>query len=144
MVYHPAGYRVIGDWLSVVEGRLDHPASDHLERAARISAQLKAFLIRNDFEETWPKIQHNSPDLDGLERQFHRWFDGFRTLKLIHHLRDNGLPRQPIFDAVRELVDRSARIDPGIAWDNIADDIGVQEELLDVLRSRCAQTSTGD
>jgi hypothetical protein len=139
LVYHPTSYRVIGDWLSLVEGRLDHPASDLLERAARISTQLKEFLIRNEFAESWPRIQQNAPDLDGLGRQFHRWFDGFRTLKLIHYLRDNGLPRRPIFDAVRELIDRSAKNDPGVAWDDIACDIGAQEELIGVLRSRCGE-----
>jgi hypothetical protein len=139
MVYHPTSYRVVGDWLSVVEGRLDHPASDLLERAARISTHLRDFLTRNKFPESWPRLQQNAPDPDGLERQFHRWFDGFKTLKLIHYLRDNGLPRQTIFDAVRELIDRSAGIDPGIFWDDIVGDIGVQEELIGVLRSRCAE-----
>ena len=139
MVYHPTSYRVIGDWLSVIEGGLDHPASDLLERAAQISTQLKAFLIWNNFAESWPKLQRNAPDLDGLRQQFHRWFDAFRTLKLIHHLRDNGFPRQPIFDAVRELIDRSASDEPGIAWDDITTDIGAQEDLVDVLRSRCAE-----
>jgi len=139
MVYHPSSYQIIGDWLSMVEGHLDLPASDLLGRAARISNQLEAFLIGNDFAESWPKLQKNAPDLDGLRRQFHRWFDGFRTLKLIHHLRDNGFPRQPIFDAVRELIDRSARKDPGIAWDDIADDIGAQKKLIGVLRNRCAE-----
>lgn len=34
--------------------------------------------------------QANSPEQ--FERQFHQWFDGFRTLKFIHALRDDGLP----------------------------------------------------
>ncbi len=137
-VYHPDSYGVIGDWLSLVESRLDQPASDLLGCAAGISPPLEAFLIRNRFENTWPRLQHNSPDLNGLERQFHRWFDAFRTLKLIHHLRDNGFPRRPIINAVRDLIERIAGFEPGIAWDDIADDIGVQEELIGVLRNVCA------
>jgi hypothetical protein len=138
-VYHPRSYRIVGDWLSLVEHRLDHPASDLLEHAARISTHLKEFLIRNRFPESWPRLQQNAPDLDGLERQFHRWFDGFRTLKLIHYLRDNGLPRQSIFDAIRELIERSAGLDPGMIWDDVASDIRVQEELVGILRRRCAE-----
>ena len=30
----------------------------------------------------------------------HDWFDGFRTLKLVHNLRDNGLPNIPWADAI--------------------------------------------
>jgi hypothetical protein len=33
-----------------------------------------------------------SRDLDQFSRQMHTWFDAFRTLKLIHTLRDNDLP----------------------------------------------------
>lgn len=31
-------------------------------------------------------------------QQIHTWFDGFKTLKLIHHMRDNGHPGLPIND----------------------------------------------
>jgi hypothetical protein len=139
-VYHPASYRIVGEWLSSVGEHLDHTASNLLERAADISPDLETFLIRNRFDTTWPRIQHNAPDLEGLRRQFHRWFDAFRTLKLIHHLRDNGHRRQPIFDAVRELIDKSSGVDPGIAWEDIAEDIVAQEELVTALRLRCAES----
>lgn len=33
-----------------------------------------------------------SGELDQFTRQMHTWFDAFRTLKLIHFLRDHGLP----------------------------------------------------
>jgi len=29
-------------------------------------------------------------------RQFHQWFDAFRTLKFIHGIRDAGWPAQPL------------------------------------------------
>jgi hypothetical protein len=31
-----------------------------------------------------------------FQRQFHQWFDGFRTLKFIHALRDQGWPQQTL------------------------------------------------
>jgi hypothetical protein len=31
-----------------------------------------------------------------FQRQFHQWFDGFRTLKFIHALRDAGWPQQTL------------------------------------------------
>lgn len=34
------------------------------------------------------------------QKWFHDWFDGFRTLKLVHSLRDNGLPNIPWADAI--------------------------------------------
>ena len=40
-------------------------------------------------------LQHacrQSSDANQFKRQMHTWFDAFRTLKLIHHLRDHHLP----------------------------------------------------
>jgi hypothetical protein len=35
-------------------------------------------------------------------RAFHTWFDAFRTLKLIHALRDGGIPSLPYPEALAE------------------------------------------
>ena len=35
-------------------------------------------------------------------RAFHTWFDSFRTLKLIHALRDAGIPSLPYPEALAE------------------------------------------
>jgi hypothetical protein len=37
-----------------------------------------------------------SANLQQFERQMHAWFDAFRTLKLIHHLRDEYFPSVPL------------------------------------------------
>jgi hypothetical protein len=39
-----------------------------------------------------------------LERQFHTWFDGFKTLKLIHHLTEHGFPQQEMYSSVNTLL----------------------------------------
>jgi hypothetical protein len=65
-----------------------------------------------------------------------RWFDGFKTLKLIHFLRDHQLPDSPIFDAI-------VRIEPscsGEVTSDLIDDLEAQESLLEHLRRRCAET----
>jgi hypothetical protein len=40
-----------------------------------------------------------------LEKQKLKWFDGFRTLKLIHHLRDTVFPVINMFDAADQVFD---------------------------------------
>lgn len=37
-----------------------------------------------------------SKSLEQYMRQFHQWFDGFKTLKFIHGLRDRGWPKQSL------------------------------------------------
>jgi hypothetical protein len=135
-VYHPDVYRILGDWLSLVVNDLDRGASELLAEAGGISPRLTEFLKLNRFEEIWPRLQKNAPHHAGLELQFHRWFDGFKTLKLIHFLRDHQLPDSPIFDAM-------VRIEPSrpiTVTSNIIDDLEAQQTLLEQLRRRCAET----
>lgn len=45
------------------------------------------FMVSQKFGESWPKILRNTPASDVARRgAFHTWLDGFRTLKLVHHL----------------------------------------------------------
>jgi len=137
-VYHPESYRILGDWLSLVCNSLDRDASELLGGAGGISPQLREFLEVNRFEEIWPRLQQNAAHHEGLKSQFHRWFDGFKTLKLIHFLRDHQLPRFPIFDAI-------ARSEPscsGAVWRDLTDDLEAQEDLLELLRRRCVETDS--
>ena len=54
-----------------------------------------------------------------------QWFDGFRTLKLIHHLRDNSFPNINTFDAIDSLFEKMK-----ISC-NIKRDEGTNPELSD-------------
>ena len=136
-VYHPESYRILGAWLSMVGDGLDCTASDLLSGAGGISPQLREFLELNIFEEIWPRLRQNAAHHEGLERQFHRWFDGFKTLKLIHFLRDHQLSRLPIFDAINEILDRSDLNRSDVSRSDLVDDLDAQESLLELLRQHC-------
>jgi hypothetical protein len=43
-----------------------------------------------------------SSDADAMLRAFHTWFDAFRTLKLVHALRDRGFPSLDYRQALAE------------------------------------------
>jgi hypothetical protein len=137
-VYHPESYRILGSWLSLVGDGLDLGPRDILRRAGNISPQLREYLTLQGFEDIWPRLQQNAPDRKGLDAQFHRWFDGFKTLKLIHFLRDRRLPQFPIFEAIREILESSEPSSSCIPWDDMAEGLDPQEELLEILRRRCA------
>ncbi len=100
-VYHAESYAILKAWLSTVEAHLETTADELLKQAEAIHPELRHFLEHQAFAEHWPKLQHQAPNLDQLRAQFHRWFDGFKTLKLIHHLRDHTHPDQPTFEAYR-------------------------------------------
>ena len=50
----------------------------------------RAFLMAQGAREAWRRIGQQAPNSESYLRRLREWFDGFRTLKLIHHVRDNG------------------------------------------------------
>ena len=73
-----------------------------LSKASEIKKSLHQFLVEQNFAESWNKILKNNNDPVQLLRQKKYWFDGFRTLKLIHYLRDKEFPNEPMFDVLDE------------------------------------------
>jgi hypothetical protein len=71
---------------------------------------VRRFLERQGALDAWPGIIAQAPSPAARIRRLHDWFDGFRTLKLIHHLRDHAssLPwqeairRAPFMDEVED------------------------------------------
>jgi len=78
-------------------------ANEYLEEAKKISEGLYEFLEHNKFENSWNKITANTQSSKQVQNQKKLWFDGFRTLKLIHYLRDNNFPNEPMFSVLDEL-----------------------------------------
>ncbi len=136
-LYHPESYRILKHWLSVVANHLEASSDDLLSRAEAVCPQLSAFLEANCFERTWGRLKQHSAHARGLHEQFHRWFDGLKTLRLIHHLRDNGFPQQDMFEAIGGLLAMLDKGPPVNMSGDIQNDLGRQTDLLEYLRS-CA------
>jgi len=87
--YHaPEAYALLGEWLRLVEGDLSRAGEALLRCADGLHARLGAFLRENDFVQTWQALQGNFRCRDTLLRAFHAWFDGLRTLRLLHALEE--------------------------------------------------------
>ena len=101
-LYHPAVFAHLAAWLRVLDaiaasgGRME-VALDELPRD-------NPFFLTDSLLEALEKMKaipamreaiERSGDAATMRRHFHTWFDAFRTLKLIHALRDAGLPSLP-------------------------------------------------
>ena len=48
------------------------------------------FFRQERFENAWEKVLQNLPRRPGAAlRAFHEWFDGLKTLRFLHQIRDN-------------------------------------------------------
>jgi hypothetical protein len=111
LFYRPECFSILGRWLSLVEERLDEEGSVIRSRAEEISPHLGGYLDCARFVEGWEKLRKNSRDGTALHAAFHSWFDGLRTLKLVHHLSDGPLPRGESGDLLPPLLE-TAGLEP--------------------------------
>jgi hypothetical protein len=94
VLFYPAlAFRLLADWLFAVERNISAEAEKLLIVAERISPVLAAYLEQADWLRVWPRLQATHQPVEKRLQAFHTWFDGFRTLRLIHLLCDAGLAR---------------------------------------------------
>lgn len=102
--YYPvAPFHVLRDWLAIIAAHGEQDAAALLARAAAIHPALAEFLTASAWEGIWDKLQRNHSDPARRIEAFHGWFDGLKTLRLIHHLCTHGFPRQAAELALPEL-----------------------------------------
>jgi hypothetical protein len=91
-LYDPRSFEYLKSWLSAALAFLHHQSEERLEQ--EIGHQVFFNLLRRT---GMTAILHsavkNRTTLSAAEQEFHRTFDAFRTLKLIHFLRDEFLPK---------------------------------------------------
>jgi hypothetical protein len=135
LLYHTKSFIILRRWLRLFHSNKSLSGKDYLQKAKEIHIELFNFLREQNFERNLDKILLNAKDEKHLQSQKIRWFDGFRTLKLIHHLRDKAFPLMNMFDALDILFEycnlssvrnRNGKEIPGES---------IQKEYLNILRS---------
>jgi len=143
LLYNPNSFFILRDWLSIFNNETQNSVYFLLKAAKEIDECLFTFLITQRFETDWQSILDNSKTNGQIQRQKIRWFDGFRTLKLIHYLRDSGYPLVNMFDALDTLL-AEFKISPpeddyslGKRNPEIVPEIEIQMKYLEILRTQC-------
>ena len=104
LLYNPDSFLILKRWLDVFLLSDISGTIPLLSSAQAIDTRLKDFLLNQNFENDWNKILLNSTTSIQINRQKINWFDGFMTLKLIHYLRDNGMPMVNMFDVLDKFL----------------------------------------
>ena len=135
LLFDPAVFGILKKWLKIYSSDAISNPQDVLIKAKEIHIELYNFLLRNNYLKQWEKILSNTKSGSQLTHQKKIWFDGFKTLKLIHHLRDTAFPEINMFNAldmffiklgINNSIDRN-EVDIPV--------INVQKEYLQLLRN---------
>jgi hypothetical protein len=119
LFYHPVCFRILKEWLTLVDQAADEDGTTLLERSVTLSPYLSEYLQLNRFVEVWDKLRRNHPTRTALMTAFHGWFDGLKTMKLIHHLSADPYPRCEPDEALTELF----------AWRGVEQFVGIEARL---------------
>ncbi len=135
-LYDPKSFIVLKNWLEVLYDRsLSQPelVSGSLNIAKNIHPSLYNFLNQQDFENFVNKVLLKNNSQNEIEKQKHYWFDAFKTLKLIHYLRDTVYPYKNMFDAIDELL-KMMESENNIKRSSAVPDLEIQKKYLKLLR----------
>lgn len=134
LLYDPASFNILKKWLKVFNSNEFNNSTNILNSARQIHIELANFLEQQNFSRDWERIVQNSKNQIQLDKQKQKWFDGFRTLKLIHYLRDKSFPPIKMFTALDELFNR-LKIEKDFSWhENVTPDLEFQKKYLKLLR----------
>ena len=134
-LYHPDSYAVIRDWLAVAVAHGGRDSIALLSAAGSIHGELRDFLAGQNFAQAWDRMRAQAASDEALTAQFHRWFDGLRTVQCIHHLRDTVWPDTPMFAAMDVLLQRLQRTAAVELNGELVEDLPRQVRLLEQLRA---------
>lgn len=132
-LYDPKCFIILKNWLEVF---YDHSLTEQaslIKIAKNIHPALYDFLNQQDFENFVKKVLLKNNNQSEIEKQKHYWFDAFKTLKLIHYLRDTVYPNKNMFDAIDELF-TTMNMEINFKKDSNIPDIETQKEYLLLLR----------
>ena len=105
LIYSPAIFEVLKNWLNIFQSEI-LSAERFLGKAKIIDKELYNFLISQNFVSDWGRILLNSKTETQIKKQKKIWMDGFKTLKLIHYLRDNKFSQETMFKALDDLLNK--------------------------------------
>lgn len=133
LLYNPRSFIVLKTWLEVFNDILISDQSALIRISKNIHPALSEFLTSQDFENFINKVLLKNNNTAEIEKQKHFWFDAFRTLKLIHYLRDATYPDKNMFNAIDELL-KMMKIENSIKRKSDLPDLKTQKEYLKLLR----------
>jgi hypothetical protein len=100
-LYHPDCFAAVRDVMKTIRDVSQFPGLLGEELLTHMRPSVKRFLESQGALRAWQTFSVQAPTPRARLRHLHEWLGGFRTLKLIHHVRDSATSSLPWQDAIR-------------------------------------------
>jgi hypothetical protein len=135
LLFDPDVFMVLKKWLGIYNSDVVSDPKDVLNHAKEIHIELYNFLLQINYLKQWGKILRNTKSRKQLTQQKKIWFDGFKTLKVIHHLRDTAFHEINMFNAL-DMFFIKLGINKSINRNGVdIPEMSIQKEYLQLLRN---------
>ena len=83
LYYSDTAFSILEQWLKLGSTARKVELSIILQEAKNIDPKLEVFLQNEGIDNIWGKLQNNTPSKFHFNKQFHRWFDGLKTIRFL-------------------------------------------------------------
>ena len=132
-LYDPLIFEILKEWLNIFHSGDILSPDKYLQKGKSICKGLYEFLQFHNLSKNFGAILNSSKSAEQIRMQQFRWFDGFRTLKLVHYLRDNYFRNINMYDALDIIFTKYNISIPQRANENIPVK-EIQLQYLEILR----------
>lgn len=132
-LYDPYIFDILKEWLHIFHSGEILSTDQYLNYGKSICNGLNEFLLQQNFKLNFTSILESSKSEMQIRKQQLRWFDGFKTLKLIHFLRDVYFPNINMYEALDTMFSKCGISKPSRMFKDIPS-IEIQLQYLEKLR----------
>ena len=85
LYYSDEAFLQLSNWINLGSNAWEIDLYLLNKRISAINPCLADFLQQMGIEDIWTNIQSNAPSKSHFTKQFHRWFDGLKTIRLLKY-----------------------------------------------------------
>ena len=85
LYYSDAAFHLLSKWINLGSNAWKMKLSQLNKQTSSINPGLTDFLQKEEIENIWTNLQSNTPSEFHFSKQFHRWFDGLKTIRFLKH-----------------------------------------------------------
>ena len=85
LYYSDVAFHLLSRWISLGSNAWKMKLSQLLKQTSTIHPNLTDFLQKEEIQNIWRNLQSNTTSESHFTKQFHRWFDGLKTIRLLKH-----------------------------------------------------------
>ena len=85
LYYSKQAFTLLQQWITLGTTAWKMSLVELLENTVSKNKKLKNFLLKEGIEKIWKNLQLSSPTEKHFTKQFHRWFDGLKTIRFLKY-----------------------------------------------------------